>query len=285
MISTRSHYFPVIFLALVGILGRAACAEDSAYDRAVRLQMQGRLREALCAYNKALKLAPNSDAIWYGLGTCLEMQLDYKGAQEAYVKAVALNPENTEPKGSLKALELFNRGVSLQQHGRLQDAAMKYKQALSVKPQAAHLWYALGTVCEAMHESWLPVEYYERAANLNPAQKAYKQIAKAARKFYEERTCDWSMTVAAPSVVNLEPLNRFAQFLQNRGSYLQAELCYEHALDIGQSVLGPKHPQIAATCANYAAFLRQFNRNEEADRLEQRAKAIQAKSQQQAQPL
>ena len=56
----------------------------------------------------------------------------------------------------------------------------------------------------------------------------------------------------------------------------QAELLYQRALAIQETVLGPQAPEVATTLDDYAALLRQTNRVVEAVTLEQRARAIRA---------
>jgi hypothetical protein len=47
-------------------------------------------------------------------------------------------------------------------------------------------------------------------------------------------------------------------------------------LQIREKALGPNHPNVAASLNNYADLLRKTNRKVEADKLDIRAKAIEA---------
>ena len=62
-----------------------------------------------------------------------------------------------------------------------------------------------------------------------------------------------------------------------QGRYGEAEPLYKRALAIWEKALGPEHPDVAKSLANYAALLRETDRDVEAEMLEARAKAIQAK--------
>ena len=42
--------------------------------------------------------------------------------------------------------------------------------------------------------------------------------------------------------------------------------------------MGPEHPDVAATLENYANLLRKTDRNEEAEKLEERARVIRGKA-------
>ena len=51
---------------------------------------------------------------------------------------------------------------------------------------------------------------------------------------------------------------------------------YQRALAIREKALGPEHPDVALSLENYAELLRKTDRNAEAEKLEERARAIRA---------
>ncbi len=61
------------------------------------------------------------------------------------------------------------------------------------------------------------------------------------------------------------------------GHYAEAEPLYKRALAIWEKALGPEHPSVAQNLENYAVLLRESGRNNEAIKMEARAKAIRAK--------
>jgi tetratricopeptide (TPR) repeat protein len=71
-------------------------------------------------------------------------------------------------------------------------------------------------------------------------------------------------------------LNNLAKLYYAQGQYAQAEPLYRRALAIREKALGPEHPSVATTLANYAALLRKLDRTAEAETKEARAKAIRA---------
>jgi len=71
-------------------------------------------------------------------------------------------------------------------------------------------------------------------------------------------------------------LSTFAKQVQGR--YDEVEPLYQRSLAIVEKALGPEHPDVATSLENYAPLLRQIGRADEAERMEARAKAIQAKS-------
>jgi tetratricopeptide (TPR) repeat protein len=71
-------------------------------------------------------------------------------------------------------------------------------------------------------------------------------------------------------------LNNLAKLYYAQGQYAQAEPLYRRALAIKEKALGPEHPNVATTLANYADLLRKLDRTAEAETMEARAKAIRA---------
>ena len=72
-------------------------------------------------------------------------------------------------------------------------------------------------------------------------------------------------------------LNNLAFLYQAQGKYAEAEPLYKRSLAIWERTLGPEHPNVAQSLENYAALLRETNREAEAARMEARAKTIRAK--------
>ena len=62
-----------------------------------------------------------------------------------------------------------------------------------------------------------------------------------------------------------------------QGKYAEAEPLYQRSLTIVEKALGPEHPLVALSLQNYAALLRETNREAEAEKMEARAQAIRAK--------
>ena len=57
----------------------------------------------------------------------------------------------------------------------------------------------------------------------------------------------------------------------------EAEPLYKRALAVREKALGPDHPDVANSLENYAALLRETGRGAEANKMEARAEAMQAK--------
>ncbi len=72
-------------------------------------------------------------------------------------------------------------------------------------------------------------------------------------------------------------LNALGEVYRTQGKYAEAEPLYRRALAIWEKALGPEHPNVAQGLEKYAKLLRKTNRENEAAKLEARAKAICAK--------
>jgi Tetratricopeptide repeat len=62
------------------------------------------------------------------------------------------------------------------------------------------------------------------------------------------------------------------------GRYQDAEPIFLRALKIGEQSLGPAHPDVVTTLADYSALLRKLNRKREARKIEVRVRDLRAAS-------
>ena len=62
----------------------------------VALKEQGKLEEAIEAYNKALAIKPDYAEAYYNMGVALKEQGKLEEAIEAYNKALAIKPDYAE---------------------------------------------------------------------------------------------------------------------------------------------------------------------------------------------
>ncbi len=64
----------------------------------------------------------------------------------------------------------------------------------------------------------------------------------------------------------------------NVGRYAEAERLFARALFIRETGSGASHPEVAETLEDYAELMRQMGRVQEAEPMEERARAIRAPS-------
>jgi tetratricopeptide (TPR) repeat protein len=98
---------------------------DGFNNLGVTLQAQGKLDEAIAAYNKALSLKPDYAAAYYNMGVTLQKQGKLDEAITAYNKALSSKPDYSNA--------CNNMGNALKDQGKLDEAITAYNKALSLK--------------------------------------------------------------------------------------------------------------------------------------------------------
>ena len=148
------------------------------FDAAVKLQQEKKTDEAIAKYNEALKLLPNSDAIWYSLATALFEKQDWDGAVKALEKAVSLKPSEAQyktvlqqaknAKGQVAAGPLLEKAIEKQTKlNDLKGAIVDYEAALKLWDDAAtHM--NCGTAYQADNNFPGALQHYDRALQLDP---------------------------------------------------------------------------------------------------------------------
>ena len=96
------------------------------YNMGNALKDQGKLEEAIEAYNKALAIKPDYAEAYNNMGNALKDQGKLEEAIEAYNKALAIKPDYAEAYN--------NMGNALKDQGKLEEAIEAYNKALAIKP-------------------------------------------------------------------------------------------------------------------------------------------------------
>ena len=99
----------------------------------------GRFEGGEKAYLKAVELDPQSWEAWFGLGNLLvDFKKDYKSAEEAYQKALAINFEEIGI--------IVNFALLLWNTNRVTEAEKTIKRAIKIAPNNSDLWNQLGVI-------------------------------------------------------------------------------------------------------------------------------------------
>jgi superkiller protein 3 len=152
-----------------------AQAASDAFNEAVKLQGDNKLDEALAKYQEALKTTPNSDSVWYSMGTCYQAKNDLDNAINAYQKAVSLNAKEPSYKKVLKdargtkAAPLVQDAIAKQtaQTPDLAGAITSYVASLKIDDDGG-TWLNLGTAYQANKQDQKALDSYLRALQLDP---------------------------------------------------------------------------------------------------------------------
>jgi tetratricopeptide (TPR) repeat protein len=133
------------------------------------LQEQGRMEDALGAFNRALTIDPRHAASWNHRGTVLAAMKRYEEALQSYDRALVIRPDFSEAAANRRRLfreaagnqglanALCARGALLAEDMRYEDSLIHFDEALSVKPDfpdalcnRASALYHLGSLEEAL---------------------------------------------------------------------------------------------------------------------------------------
>ena len=109
------------------------------------LQVQGKLREAVQAFDKAIQLNPDSAEAYSNRGNALKelgqvenAVASFNDAVASYDKAIQLKPDFAEA--------YYNRGNGLKDLGRLDEAVASYDKAIRIKPDFAGAYLNLSAL-------------------------------------------------------------------------------------------------------------------------------------------
>ena len=107
--------------------------------------MQGKLKEAVQAFDKAIQLKPDSAEAYSNRGNALKelgqvehAVASYDDAVASYDKAIQLKPDFAEA--------YYNRGNGLKDLGRLDEAVASYDMAIQIKPDLAGAYLQLSAL-------------------------------------------------------------------------------------------------------------------------------------------
>ena len=124
------------------------------------LQEQGKLEEAIEAYNKALAIKPDFAEAYYNIGSALQEQGKLDLAVEAYRKFLFIKPDYVDA--------YINMGSVLQEQGKLDEAIEAYKKAISLKPDFAEAFYNVGGALHVQGKFEEAMEAYKKAISIKP---------------------------------------------------------------------------------------------------------------------
>ncbi|MEW6320704.1 MAG: tetratricopeptide repeat protein [Acidobacteriota bacterium] len=115
----------------------------SAHNLATALQEDGRHREALAGFERALAIRPDYGPAYNNLGTVRMALGDALGARAAFREAVRLQPNSSHARTNL-ANACYDLGVDALERGALHEAEALFREALDVSPHHARAWNNLG---------------------------------------------------------------------------------------------------------------------------------------------
>ena len=101
--------------------------EAEAYNnRGVDLAEQGKFKDAIAAFNRAIKIHPTYENAHNNLGLAFGSQDKFEDAVAAFNRALEINPKNFETYNNL--------GIALGSQGKFEDAVAAFNRAIQINP-------------------------------------------------------------------------------------------------------------------------------------------------------
>jgi tetratricopeptide (TPR) repeat protein len=185
---------------------------------------QEKYKEAIKAYDEAIRIDPNYAEAWFNKGVAYDRQSNSSDAIGAYNKATDINPQYAEA--------WYNKGNDFVDLGKDNEAIKAYNKAIEINPNNADAWYNKGHVFDRMGKYSEAIYAYGVVIEIDPNNadawylrgNAFDSIGKYSEAIY-----------AYDEAIKLIPNNYFAWFrkgsaLYGQGNYSDAIKAYDEAL-------------------------------------------------------
>ncbi len=142
---------------------RRRAAENPAtwFDYAQSCVQKSELSAAEEAYRKALEIDPDFPEAWYNLGNLLLERGDSEGAENLYRRAIALDP--------YFAMAWYNLGFIQAEQGRMEEAVTTLRRTLAASPAYADAHFNLALCLEKLDRTGEASSHWRKYLQLAPA--------------------------------------------------------------------------------------------------------------------
>lgn len=201
------------------------------------LQAQGRSREALACFDRALAINPSSAMGWYNRGCVLGDLGLFEEAIRSYALALDLDRNHADA--------WHNMGHALRRLGNFTEALDCYRCALLLNPGRAATWVNTGDLLLVLNRPEGARNHYDQALRLE-AQNARAWLGKGCaqgqlRQMQEAIACfDQALTLDAQDA---ETWSKKGNSLCMLGRFEEALHCYEQALALDPQNAVAEHNQ------------------------------------------
>jgi tetratricopeptide (TPR) repeat protein len=153
-------------------------------DLADALWLQGKSREAIVFYLRALEIDPNSGKTHHKVGIGLLGQGKFQDAEEHFLTALVLEPKSPELHANL--------GAALYNQGRFSAAAAHLVEAVRLRPNYAKGHNMLGMALESQGKLGEAIHHYSQAAQIDPG------LSEASRNLVAASEAQRRLNTASP---------------------------------------------------------------------------------------
>ena len=220
---------------------QAEAAAIGLYNQGFAFWQQGKLEEAIAAYDAALKLRPNYPEALCAGGFLLHQAGKHEQALRFYDEALRYRPDY--------AIALANRGKLLNELDAPEKAVESLCASLRADPTSASAWANLGTTLNGLGRYAEALPMFDEAARLDPElEQAFHNRGHAHLKLHHlaEALADFEQAVS------LKP--DYAEAMCGRAVALKELDRFDEAADCFEAALA-LDPQSDHTLANKAALL------------------------------
>jgi tetratricopeptide (TPR) repeat protein len=149
--------------------------------------------QAISKFQQVIRLDPINAKAYYSLGVAHEASANIEEAKQCYLKASELEPDNSDYKQAIKSLAKHTPGrdtpiaedaqlkalsadaSKAYQAGEYLSALDLYKQIEQKKPKDPLIKFNIGTIYLVIKKPVSALEYYKKAAHLNPHDNKYSE--------------------------------------------------------------------------------------------------------------
>ena len=149
-----------------GLIGKILGKSSTHYRDGVILYVkEKKYAEAVAEFDKALEADSNLAHVWNDRGTCFRDMGDHTNALKSLLRAVEMDPDNTEYLFNLgETLELI--GVMYMSNKYLDSAIQTFKMVVNQMPNNASAWNHLGVCFKEMGKTDEAKFYFDRSRDI-----------------------------------------------------------------------------------------------------------------------
>lgn len=179
----------------------SASADDAGsaaalYKQGLAYKAQGKLDEALVAFEKSVAIEPRNGMAWASIGHLYKKKNDQAKSLAAYEEAVKYAPAKTD------AVVWGNLGMAYYRAARVDDAQAALEQSIKLDGKAADVHSNLGVILRKKGDAAGAMRELEQAVKLAPKDAAYQNnygvALRAANKLPEAATAFQAAIALAP---------------------------------------------------------------------------------------
>ena len=194
------------------------------FNKGVALTKESRFKEALLAFEQAIKINPKNANAWYNKGIVLAELDMHEEELQAYEMAIKINPQF--------AVAWNNKGISLGKFGRYEEELQAYEMAIKINPQFAVAWNNKGISLGEFGRYNEALQAFDNAIKINPKYaKAWnnKGVALIELDRHEKAL------QAFDNAIKINP--KYAKAWYNKGVALGRLGRYEEALQVVENAI------------------------------------------------